>query len=304
MHELHHRFDAMGTPCELRLCTTDPAAAQAAAQRVLADVQRLEQRYSRYRADSLLSAINRVAAAGGSVDVDDETAALLNYAHTCHAQSGGRFDISSGLLRRAWRFDSGRLPAAAEVQALLPRVGWPRVRWQPPKLTFDTSGMELDLGGIVKEYAADRAATLLAEAGVAHALVNLGGDLRVLGPQPDGSPWRVGVRDPHRPGQLLATLALSAGALASSGDYERCIVVDGVRYGHILDPRSGWPVRGLAAVSVAAPLAVVAGSACTVAMLMGRDGIDWLAGTALPHLWVDDEGRCGGPLLERAAGGT
>ena len=300
MKPLQHRFDAMGTPCEVQLAAPDAAAARAAVQRVEDDVRRLERRYSRYRDDSDLAAINRVAAAGGSLDVDDETAALLDYARACHVQSGGRFDISSGLLRRAWRFDRNRLPDAADVQALLPRVGWHHVRWQPPRLAFARAGMELDLGGIVKEYAADRAAALLAEAGIAHGLVNLGGDLRIVGPQPDGSPWSVGVRDPRHPGRLLTTLALAQGALASSGDYERCIVVDGVRHGHILDPRSGWPVHGLAAVSVAAPLALVAGSACTIAMLMGRDGIAWLAGTALPHLWVDDQGRCGGPLLEQA----
>ncbi|MFO1329705.1 MAG: FAD:protein FMN transferase [Rubrivivax sp.] len=298
MQRLHLTFTAMGTPCEVQLAAPVAAHARAAAQRVQDEVSRLERRYSRYREDSDLSALNRVAAAGGSTTVDDETAALLDYAHTCHGQSGGLFDISSGLLRRAWRFGSGRLPDAAEVQALLPFVGWHQVRWQRPRLSFGRAGMELDLGGIVKEYAADRAAALLAADGIAHGLVNLGGDLRVVGPQPDGSPWRVGVRDPHDAQALLVTLALAQGALASSGDYERCIVVDGVRHGHILDPRSGWPVQGLAAVSVAAPLAVVAGSACTIAMLMGRDGIDWLGGTALPHLWVDAQGRRGGPLLD------
>lgn len=291
----------MGTPCELRLAGVPVAQSQAAAQAVRDDVQRLEQRYSRYRDDSDLAAIHRVAASGGSLDVDDETAALLNYAQACHQQSGGRFDITSGLLRRAWNGHGTRLPTAAELAPLLARVGWQHLHWQAPRLGFGQPGMELDLGGIVKEYAADRAATLLADAGIVHGLVNLGGDVRVLGPQPDGSPWRVGVRHPHHPGRLLTTLALTGGALASSGDYERCRVVDGVRYGHILDPRSGWPVQGLAAVSVAAPLCVVAGSASTIAMLMGREGPGWLAGLALPHLWVDAEGRCGGPLLEGAS---
>ena len=297
--DIHHEhFTAMGSPCELLLAVAHPLAARHAVQAVIADVQRLEQRYSRYRDDSDLSALNRVAAAGGTTEVDDETAALLDYAHACHVHSGGRFDITSGLLRRVWRWSSGQLPAAAEVHALLGRVGWPRVTWQRPRLTFTVPGMELDLGGIVKEYAADRAAAWLVEAGISHALVNLGGDVRVAGPQPDGQPWRIGIRDPHRPGQLLVTLSLSQGALTSSGDYERCIVVDGVRHGHILDPRTGWPVQGLAAASVVAPLAVVAGSASTIAMLMGRDGPAWLARSGLLHLWVDADGRAGGPLLD------
>ena len=290
-------FTAMGSPCELLLAPAGPMDLHRAAQAVVRDIQRLERRYSRYRDDSDLSALNRVAAAGGSTEVDDETAALLDYAAACHAQSGGRFDITSGLLRHVWRWGSGQLPTRKAVAALLPRIGWQHVVWRRPQLRFTQPGMELDFGGIVKEYAADRAAALLLGAGVQHGLVNLGGDVRALGPQPGGEPWQVGVRHPHRPGELLATVALHHGALASSGDYERCIVADGVRHGHILDPRTGWPVQGLAAVSVAAPLAVVAGSATTIAMLMGPDGPAWLAQSGLPYLWVAADGTTGGPLL-------
>jgi thiamine biosynthesis lipoprotein len=295
-------FQAMGSPCELRLAARDAQEADALVRLVHDDVARLEQRYSRYRDDSDLSAINRVAAAGGSTTVDDETAALLNYAHTCHGQSGGLFDITSGVLRRAWRYDRAELPERAQVQRLLDQVGWHKVRWEPPRLTFTVPGMEIDFGGIVKEYAADRAAALLLQAGMQHGLVNLGGDVRIVGPQPDGTPWRIGVRHPRRPGELCATLELSSGALATSGDYERCIVIDGVRHGHVLNPRTGWPVQGLASVSVVAPLCVVAGSATTIAMLMEHDGPAWLAGMALPHLWIDTDGRCGGPLADLAQG--
>ena len=239
-----------------------------------------------------------MAAAGGAIDVDTETAALLDYADTCHRQSGGLFDISSGLLRQAWRFGSGSLPDAAQVEALLQRIGWQRVVWNAPRLAFRSAGMELDFGGIVKEYAVDRAAALLAQAGVRHGFVNLGGDLRVIGPQADGTPWRIGVRHPRDPDALLTTLELAGGALASSGDYERCIVVDGVRYGHILNPRTGWPVRTLAAVSVVAPHCVVAGSAATIAMLKEGDGPAWLQEMQLPCLWVTVDGVVGGSLAE------
>jgi thiamine biosynthesis lipoprotein len=233
--------------------------------------------------------------------VDAETAALLDYADACHRQSGGLFDISSGILRRAWRFDAGRLPGPAQVQSLLQLVGWQRVEWQrvdsqTRRLRFPLPGMELDFGGIVKEYAVDRVAALLQGAGVAHGFVNLGGDVRALGPQPDGSPWRIGIRHPREAGALLITLELATGALASSGDYERCIVVEGRRYGHILDPRTGWPVRRMAAASVVAPLCVVAGSAATIAMLHDEGGPAWLQALGLPCLWMDVDGRCGGSL--------
>jgi thiamine biosynthesis lipoprotein len=296
-------FRAMGTPCEIRLAAAGAAEAEDLARAAIAEVARLEARYSRYREDSDLSAINRAAAAGGSIAVDAETAALLDYADACHRQSGGRFDISSGILRRAWRFgaDGGRLPEPAQVQALLQHVGWQRVDWQrvdaPTRLLrFPVPGMELDFGGIVKEYAVDRVAALLQGAGVAHGFVNLGGDVRALGPQPDGSPWRIGIRHPREAGAPLITLELSTGALASSGDYERCIVVEGRRYGHILDPRTGWPVRRMAAVSVVAPLCVVAGSAATIGMLHDEGGPAWLQALGLPCLWMDVDGRCGGSL--------
>jgi thiamine biosynthesis lipoprotein len=301
--ELHvAHFAAMGTMCEIQLFAASQDQGRELAERAIADVQRLEARYSRYRDDSELSAINRVAAAGGSIEVDAETAALLDYADTCHRQSDGLFDISSGLLRQAWRFGSGQLPDAAQVEALRTRIGWQRVRWQSPRLAFTTPGMELDFGGIVKEYAVDRAAALLAQAGVRHGLINLGGDLRIVGPQPDGAAWRIGIRHPRDAEATLATLELQGGALASSGDYERCIVVDGVRYGHILNPHTGWPVRTLAAVSVLAPHCVVAGSAATIAMLKEADGPAWLQEMQLPCLWVTVDGEVGGSLASLAPG--
>lgn len=291
---VHHGFKAMGSPCEIFLHAKEADRIADALGQVQADVARLEAKYSRYRDDSLLSTINRVALAGGEIEVDEETAALFDYANTCHRESGGLFDITSGILRRAWKLREGRLPAPEEVSALLDRIGWHRVRWESPRIRFEP-GMEIDLGGVVKEYAADRAATLCHANGVHQGIVNLGGDLRVVGPRPDGSPWRIGVRHPRREG-TIGVLALTEGAVASSGDYERCIVVDGVRYGHVLNPRTGWPVRHLAAVTVVGPLCLIAGSASTIAMLEERAGPDWLARLGLPHLWVDVDGNAGGPL--------
>jgi thiamine biosynthesis lipoprotein len=289
-------WKAMGSPCELQLFAGDPDVARRAASRASADVRRLEARYSRYRSDSLLSEINRVAAVGGRIEVDGETAALLDYAASCHRESDGLFDVTSGVLRRAWRFDRGQPPDAAQVEALLERVGWHRLVWDRPVLAFPVPGLELDLGGVVKEYAADRAAALCRDAGASSGLVNLGGDIRIIGPRPDGSPWRIGIRHPRRRHALLRTLELHRGALASSGDYERCIVFEGVRYGHILNPRTGWPVRHLASVSVVGDLCVVAGSAATIAMLREERGPDWLEASGVPSCWVDVHGAVGGSL--------
>jgi thiamine biosynthesis lipoprotein len=289
-------FKAMGTLCELQLFSEHPGQANRLSKRVIADVQRLEAKYSRYLPDSLLSEINQVAKLGGSIAVDDETAYLLNYAETCFQQSDGLFDITSGILRHAWRFHAERLPSQEEIDPLLENVGWRKLNWQAPTLEFLQPGMELDFGGIVKEYAVDRAASLCREADLKHGLINLGGDIRVMGPRGDGEPWVIGIINPRKPGTVLMNLSLSRGAVASSGDYERCIVIDGVRYAHILNPKTGWPVRHLAAVSVLGDFCVIAGSATTIAMLKEEQGPAWLNELGLPHLWMDVNGRQGGDL--------
>lgn len=291
---LQHSFRAMGTVCEVELFAA-PGQARSVLAAILAEVARLEKRYSRYRPDSLLSEINRIAAQGGKIEVDPETQSLLDYAQTCYAQSEGLFDITSGILRRVWRFDSGQAPTCEQIETLRAQIGWNKVLWQPPLLAFPIAGMELDFGGIVKEYAVDRAAALAIEAGVRSGMVNLGGDIKIIGPRPDGRPWRVGIRHPRRQG-LLTTLLVREGAVASSGDYERCLVIDGRRFGHILNPKTGWPVQYLAAVTVLGELCVVAGSAATIALLKEQEGPAWLENLGLPHLWVSTTGEIGGSI--------
>ena len=293
---LHRAFKAMGSPCEIKLYARTRSRAEQVAQRIIAEVERLEARYSRYRADSLLSAINRVAATGGRIEVDEETAGLLNYVEACYHESEGLFDVTSGLLRQVWRYSTGRIPTAEAIEPLLQRIGWHRLCWQAPVLEFPQPGLELDLGGAVKEYAVDRVVALCWEAGIRHGLVNLGGDIKIIGPQPDGAPWAIGIRHPRQPGAFIKTLYLRQGAMASSGDYERCIEVNGVRYGHVLNPKTGWPVAYLAAVSVVADLCVVAGSASTIAMLKEQAGPGWLQSMQVPHYWFDVTGNLGGNL--------
>ena len=286
----------MGSPCAIQLYARNEEAGRLAVQAAIDDVNRLESMYSRYREDSFLSKINRVASVGGKISVDEETAGLLDYAETCYHQSDGLFDITSGILRRAWNFKSGNIPPDDIIQQLMTRVGWHKLEWHRPTLTFTVPEMEIDLGGVVKEYAVDRAAALCQERGILHGIVNLGGDIRVIGPHYDGSPWKIAIRHPRKPDALLQTLLLHSGALASSGDYERCIVLNGTRYGHVLNPKTGWPVNHMAAVSVIGEFCVVAGSVSTIGMLKEAQGPAWLNELGLPHLWVDVHGNIGGPL--------
>lgn len=292
-------FRAMGSPCEVRLHPRPGVEGEAVAEAAVEEIRRLERKFSRYRDDSLASRINRSAGDARGVEVDAETASLLDYAATAWRQSGGLFDPTSGVLRRAWSRLTTRLPRPEELAALLRHVGWQHVRWRSPLLQLP-AGVELDFGGFVKEYAADRVAELCRRMGVRHGLVDLGGDLAVVGAHPDGSPWRIGIRDPRDPARALASVDLFAGGIATSGDYERFVVIDGKRYSHLLDPRSGWPVDGPAGVTVAAPHCLVAGSASTIAMLKGSSAGEWLAGLGLPHLVVGSDGAQAGPLAGRS----
>jgi thiamine biosynthesis lipoprotein len=262
-------FQAMATPCEVRLETLNFSLAEHVARVVETETRRIEQKFSRYRADSVISRIN--AAAGAAVEVDAETAMLLDFADQCHRLSDGLFDITSGALRRVWRFDgSDRVPDAAEVKAVLPQIGWNKVKWQAPYLTL-TEGMEIDFGGLAKEYAVDRAIALAGQVTKIPTLINFGGDLCVSGPRADGSRWKVAIESVDRSGGMAAMLELSQGALATSGDARRFLLKDGVRYGHILNPQTGWPIaQAPRSVTVAAATCVEAGMTATMTILQGK----------------------------------
>ncbi len=299
-------FRAMSSRHEITLDSDDVARARRAIDAAIADVQRIEAKYSRYRDDSVTSGINH-AAGKPPVPIDAETAALLRYADRCFALSQGRFDITSGVLRRAWDFrrEPPQLPSSAIVRELLERVGWDRVHWDDHSVRLPVAGMEIDFGGIGKEYAADRAATICQEHGERHGIVNLGGDVRLVGPRCDGGPWRIGIRDPRpAPGREDAAIAfveMRDGALATSGDYERYIEVGGKRYCHLLDARTGWPVAAWRSISVAAPLCVVAGSCASIAMLQEAGAPTFLDAQRVGWLGIAADGSHHGTLATSPA---
>lgn len=297
---LSFQFSAMGTDCVLHLYAPEHSEVEAIAQSAISEVSRIEQRYSRYCADSYLSRINRAAEHGETIEVDEETAGLLNYAYACHRKSGGLFDITSGALRKAWDFSSESLPEQSAIDSLLPFVGLGKILWEAPRLTFPVPGMELDFGGIGKEYAADRAAAICVSLGIEHGLVDLGGDICVIGPHPDQAPWLINIRHPRKLDSFMASVKIERGSIASSGDYERFIEVEGMRYCHIINPLTGWPVRGLSSVSVLAEQCMVAGSISTMAMLKGISGIQWLKDLGVQHSWMDEDGRQGSTLPFRS----
>ena len=265
----------------------------------LSEIARLEDRYSRYRPDSLLTTINEAASKGRSIELDEETSGLLDYALACYELSGGLFDITSGILRQAWDFPIKVLPAQSEIDLLLERVGLRHLDWKRPRLGFPVPGIELDFGGIVKEYAVDRCIDLWSALGVQHGLIGMAGDIATLGSQPDGTPWIIGVADPNGGNSVVTSVALEGQAIATSGNYARCFTEDGQIYSHLLNPTTGWPVIGLSSVTVIAPKCLAAGSVATIAMLKGVDGPEWLGATEFSHGWIDDSGERGGELFKR-----
>lgn len=270
-------FRALGAENELQIYAAGENDAHSAAQLAIKEVLRVEKTFSRYDDSSVVSLINR-STGGDPLAVDEETRKLLDYAGACYSQSDGLFDITSGVLRRAWNFRGGTLPSREQVADLLGLIGWNKVDWRPPLFRLPCAGMEIDFGGFGKEYAADRAAEVLRISGVDSALVNLAGDIKIVGARPDNTPWVVGLSHPADPKTPFKRIKISSGALATSGNYQRFIDAGGKRYCHILNPRTGWPpVDSFQSVTVLAPSALVAGTLATTAMLFGeRDGIDML----------------------------
>lgn len=281
----------MGCPCEIGVYSDDQQLARKAISVAEKEVHRLDQKYSHFKDNSYISRVQTDACKPNGVTVDDETSALLDYAATQFELSNGLFDITAGQLSRLWhRRDT--LPSPAELDDALLNTGWPKLTWQNPRLLLPAN-MKIELGGLVKEYAADRAALLLKRINMNSAFVELGGDIHVTGPRPEGKPWNMGIRKPDYQqcgeNKAIASIPISSGGLATSGDYERINLIDGKHYGHIINPKTGWPVSNFQSVSVLAPTCLMAGSMSTLVMLMEPEeglqalqnsGLSWLAQTS------------------------
>lgn len=275
-------FLAMGSPCELLMDTRDRNVAANITGVVSTEAWRIEDKFSRYLGGNIVDRINH--SNGKPVTLDTETAALIGFATMLFDASDGRFDITSGVLREVWTFDGGDgIPDAPSVDRIMERVGWDKVRWNPPVLAMQP-GMEIDFGGIAKEYAVDKAAGLaVAAAGIA-SLINFGGDLFATSSPSTTDGWHVGV-DPVDD-DSVRRIRLSNGGLATSGDARRFLLKDGVRYGHILDPTTGWPVTDAPrSITVAADTCTQAGMLSTLAMLRGPDAESFLDEQGVRH-WM------------------
>jgi thiamine biosynthesis lipoprotein len=262
------QFDAMASGCELLMAIDDELLAQELLQLSASEAWRIEEKYSRYRDDNVVARIN--SCAGNSLRLDAETSQLLDFAYQCYELTDGLFDITSGVLRQAWSFNPDSPPPLQEtIDALLPFIGLEKAQWHSPEFTLP-AGMQIDLGGIGKEYAVDRTLELLLRKSDAAMLVNFGGDM-VCNRSPNADiPWRIGIDKNDQSNRVDELLELRSGALATSGSTQRYLIAAGKRYGHVLNPTTGWPIKELPlTVTVAAANCTQAGMLATFAMLQG-----------------------------------
>jgi thiamine biosynthesis lipoprotein len=266
------KFQALGTVCEVQYVAPNGDAQATEFERAaVAWVEAFEAKFSRFRPTSLVSRIN--AAAGSTwIGVDEEMNQLLALCDTLYAMTKGVLDPTALPLIHLWNWKAERpvIPTADRIAAAKRLVGWTKVRRTPEKIFLPEPGMALDFGGFGKEYAVDLVAQIAVNHGISDVLVDFGHDLRALGVPPGRPAWHIGLEDPKNPGQLAGSIGVTGKGVASSGDYVRCFKIDGRRFGHIIDPRTGWPVdNGCTQTTVIAGTCLQAGVLCTTAFVLG-----------------------------------
>lgn len=243
----------MGTAIRVELWADDKATGEAAIAAVMAEMHRIDREMSPYKPESELSRINREAAQH-PVPISGEMFDILSRSIEFSKLSGGAFDITFSSVGYMYDYRRHIKPTDKEIEQALPGINYRHILLDAQKRTvrFARPGVRIDLGGIGKGYAVDNSIALLKKRGITHAIVTAGGDSRVLGDR-GGRPWMVGIRDPRRKDSVVAVMPLVNSAISTSGDYERYFEADGVRYHHILNPKTGRSATGVHSVSVIGP---------------------------------------------------
>ncbi|RME67758.1 MAG: FAD:protein FMN transferase [Nitrospirae bacterium] len=256
-------------------------------------LKRLETLFNAFDPASEVSRVNQNAGIV-PVEVSKDTFDLITRALDISRKTTGAFDITVGAVSLLYDFEKKTIPSITEIKARLGLVGYEKVKLMDSKVFLPLKGMKIDPGGIAKGYGADRAVDVLKAHGLKHALVAVAGDIKALGTRPDGTAWRIGIRDPRGGGDdIFAIVNLPSNwAISTSGDYERYVIKDGVRYHHIIDPRTGLPARGLISVSCIGPEGTMTDSLATAVFILGRQEGEKLAESlGYGVVVVDDKGE-------------
>jgi FAD:protein FMN transferase len=305
--ELERARALMGTLARVSVWASDSLACEQAVEAAFEEVALVDRLMSTYRSDSEISELNRNGA-DGWVSLDPLVLDVLEAAVAFSRETEGAFDPALLPLMELWGFRGGDLtvPSSAMLSEVMARSNYRHIVLDPEPLRarFDREGVGIDLGGIAKGYALDRAASAMRQAGATGGLVDLGGNLAVFGEMPDSG---MGVADPKHPGRLLGVLAVRNAFVSTTGGYERYVVIDGHRYGHVLDPRTGLPVEGMLSVTVVALTGMAADALSTAVFVLGpSQGADLLSraeGAEGIIVWEDESGqvktRVSGGLIQR-----
>lgn len=283
----------MGTEVRVELWAEDARAGSDAITAVMDEMRRIDREMSPYKPDSELSRLN-ARAAREAVTVSAELFDLVKKSLWFSRESGGAFDITFSSVGYLYDYRRYQHPTQAEIEAALPGVNFRHVMLDElaGTIRFARTGVRIDLGGIGKGHAVDRSIDLLRARGIKHAIVTAGGDTRVLGDR-RGRPWNVGIRDPRNRGKVIALVPLSNEAISTSGDYERYFVEKGVRYHHIINPRTGKSATGVRSATIIGPDATTTDGLSTSVFVMGvRDGMQFVNRMkGIEAVIVDDRGR-------------
>jgi len=269
---LKKRANLMGSVFEISLVGTDSASLEYQIQLVIDEIERIENLISEWRPNTQISEVNRNAGIR-PVKVDREVFELTRRAISYSILSDGAFDISVAALDKIWRFDGNMdaLPSDAAVQNSVTKVGFEKIELDSIASTIflKQSGMKIGFGSIGKAYAADRGRHILQEMGVKGGLINASGDIALWGKPPEKKSWSIGISDPEKPYKITRKLRMKEGAVATSGNYQKYVMFNGVRYSHIINPRTGYPATELASVTVIGPMAEFANALSTSVMVLG-----------------------------------
>jgi thiamine biosynthesis lipoprotein len=261
----------MGTRCVVELWSEDRARGQAAIDAVFTEFQRIDALMSTYKPESELSRVNANAAAG-PVPVSRELYDLLATSIEYSKLTGGAFDVTYASVGYLYDYRAHRHPDAEAIASALPGIDYRHIELDPGRLTvrFRRPGVRVDLGGIAKGHAVDQGIAVLQRLGIDRAMVNAGGDTRIIGDRL-GRPWIVGIRHPDDANKVVLRIPLTDTAMSTSGDYERFFEEDGVRYHHILDPKTGRSASKLRSVTIIAPTATRTDALTKSVFVMGAE---------------------------------
>ena len=262
-------FKAMASSCEILLRSNDPDFCHSVAKKAVSETYRVEQKYSRYLDNNLVQQMNH--SNGCAVNIDQETYHLLEYARNLYELSDGMFDITSGVLRKLWHFvPNAAPPNGKKIEALIKNIGFNKINYDQRKFSMPEK-MEIDFGGIGKEYAVDQVRQIICNEKQCSFLINFGGDIAAECINSDDPEWLVGIEQTNSPKTSIKLIKIRHGGVATSGNSKRSFKFKGKQYGHLLNPKTGYPIEaGPLSITTFATSCVLAGSFSSLAMLQGE----------------------------------